>query len=439
MIAVTQARAAWFPRVHHLDLIISAGLALTTAALAWYLQQHLLFTNASLDTWFDSDSNYVIDQMTNRFSPQNNTASRHPLMAFLIFPLSWVLHQFGMEPAQAAMPTTAIISALFVVTMYWLLRLMGRPFGVALAFAGILAASAPGIILLGIHERIIVSAVTVIVFLIALKLHERAMIGAGWLTAAAALTLAATVTNFFVAIIALPLVLGWKRGLQGLVNAFAAVTVLALVGQAVFPHSTPFPATSEMRDPLNHTTLSGDPRMEMGGSITDRITVIALHSAAVPTPAVVQKPEGYHILSVQRVGMLGQQPIWYLAVAAWLGLLAAGSFVAFKEMRASALLTQQGLTAATRGDFHGAFPWVVVLALGAQIGLFMTYGQEVILFSAYYVPFMVVIAAMAWRPGPAGRIVFGAAMLLLGLLALNNGLMFANALEPAKALVQVSS
>jgi hypothetical protein len=137
--------------------------------------------------------------------------------------------------------------------------------------------------------------------------------------------------------------------------------------------------------------------------------------------------------------MLGQQPIWYLAVAAWLGLLAAGAFVAFKEMRASALLTQQGLTAATRGDFHGAFPWVVVLALGAQIGLFMTYGQEVILFSAYSVPFMVVIAAMAWRPGPAGRIVFGAAMLLLGLLALNNGLMFANALEPAKALVQVSS
>ena len=72
-------------------------------------------------------------------------------------------------------------------------------------------------------------------------------------------------------------------------------------------------------------------------------------------------------------------------------------------------------------------------ALG-QLCLFMVFGAEIVLFSPYYTPTMILIAAMAWQEKCGGWRIGALASLLLCLLAFNNWRVFGHALALAHSL-----
>jgi hypothetical protein len=218
-----------------LDIMVCALLAVASAIYVVLLQQMLAYTNFNLDIWFDSDSIFIINQETDRFSDHNNTNSRHPIFPLLTFPVGFVLHKLGLSPEMAALPILVFYSVLFVVTSYVILRLMDKPVGVALTFTGIFAVSTPGMFFLGLHERLVPAGLSILLLIAGVLAYQRRMISIGWVVAAAALTLGVTITNFAYAMVFLPLLLGFWRGLQGLTYAFASIAFLALPRRADLP------------------------------------------------------------------------------------------------------------------------------------------------------------------------------------------------------------
>lgn len=430
-------RSAHLPMVRA-DAIVCAALAVVTAVYVVLLQQMLAYTNFYLDIWFDSDSLFIVGQETDRWSKDNNTNSRHPIFSLVTFPIGYALTLLGLSPDMAVLPILVLYSTLFVVTAYVILRLMDRPVGVALVFTGILAVSTPGMFFLGLHERLIPAGFSILLLIAAFLAYQRKLASPVWLTVAAALTLGITVTNFAYALVALPLLLGLKKGVQGLANAFAAIAFISIFVPVLFPLSSFFLDVKSY--PYETTSFSGDaPRLERAGSPTDRASAILLHSIAMPTPEIEQKPyhEEVHYLSVQKVGVAGQQPIWYVALALWFALLGGGLYAAFLRMWNSRLLSPAGLGRAIREGAEDPLPWMLVISVLGQMALFMLYGAEAILFSSYFVPALIFIAAMAWKPGRPGRVILGLAILLLVVLAWNNGAVFLDAAAVGETLIPV--
>lgn len=418
------------------DIIVCAALAVATAIYVVVLQQMLAYTNAFLDIWFDSDSLFIVGQETDRWSRDNNTNSRHPLFSLVTFPIGYTLTLFGLSPEMAVLPILVLYSTLFVVTSYVILRLMDRPVGVALVFSGILAVSTPGMFFLGLHERLIPAGLSILLLIAAFLACQRKLVSPVWLTVAAALTLGITITNFAYAIVALPLLLGLRKGLQGLANAFAAVAFISIFVPLLFPMSSLFLDVKTY--PYETTSFSGDaPRLSKAGSPADRASAILLHSVAMPTPEVERKPYSTEVqyLSVQKVGIAGHQPTWYVALALWFVLLGTGLYAAFLRMRGSNLLSPAGLAQAIRKGAEDPLPWMLVISALGQMLLFMLYGAEAILFSAYFVPTLVFVAAMGWKPGRQGRIVLWLAIALLAVLAWNNATVFVDSAIKGATLI----
>lgn len=419
-----------------LDVIVCAALAVASAVYVVLLQQMLAYTNFNLDIWFDSDSIFIVNQETDRFSDHNNTNSRHPIFPLLTFPVGFVLHKLGLSPDMAVLPILVFYSVLFVVVSYVILRLMDKPVGVALTFTGILAVSTPGMFFLGLHERLVPAGLSVLLLIAGVLAYQRRMISIGWVVAAAALTLGVTITNFAYAMVFLPLLLGFWRGLQGLTYAFASIAFLSIFVPILFPASSPF---LDVRTyPYETTSFSGDVgRLQKAGSIGDKVSTLMLHSVAMPTPTIEQKPinKEIHYLSVQKVGVTGHQPTWYVSIVLWLGLLGAGLYAAFLRMKDSNLLSPSGIADAFRDGARDLLPWGLVISALGQMALFLMYGAEIILFSLYFVPVLVFIAAMAWKPGLYGRIILGTALLLLLVLGWNNGSVFLEATEVGQTLI----
>lgn len=417
------------------DIIICTVLAIASAIYAVVLQQMIAYTNTNLDIWFDSDSLFIVGQETDRFSRHNDTNSRHPIFALLTFPVGFTLNKLGLSPEMAVLPILVVTSTLFVVTSYLILRLMDKPVAVALVFTGILAVSTPGMFFLGLHERLVPAGLSVLLLIATFLAYQRRLLPVGWMFAAAALTLGMTITNFAYALVALPLLLGFWRGLQGLTYAFASIAFLSIFVPVLFPGSTAFLDVRTF--PYETTSFSGDERrLAKAGSTTDKLSTIFLHSVAMPEPDIEQKPtSAIRYLTVQKVGVSSNQFTWYVCSALWLGLLGAGFYAAFVRMKTSRLLTPTGISQAWRTGAEDPFPWMIVITALGQIALFMLFGAEIILFSLYFVPALIFISAMAWKPGRYGAIVLGVAVALLVVLAWNNGSVFIGAAETGRTLI----
>ena len=188
---------------------MTAGFALLAALLTAVLHSKLTFTNTYIDVWFDSDSAFVLDVMTNRWSLHNT--AHHPLFALLTFPAVFMLRLVGLTDTAAAFVVLLVVSTSVVVSMFVALRVLGRPRTVSTLFTGILLASTPSVLYLGVHERLMLGGLSILLCLIGLKLVERNRVPGGALVAAAAGTLGITVTNFVVGIASLWAAFGWRR------------------------------------------------------------------------------------------------------------------------------------------------------------------------------------------------------------------------------------
>ena len=418
MVANARSHAASFWTANRLDVSICALVAMASALLVCFLQSRLAFTNTHLDIWFDSDSVFIVDQMTDRFSPHNDTNSRHPIYVLLTYPIvNFQTRILRVDPDTAKLVALVIYSTLCVVAMYVALRLMDKPIGMSLVYTGIFAASTCGL-LLGLHERLILGGLTIIAFSVAFLLYERCTIGIGWLTLAASATLGLTITNFMVGGLGLLLARGWRNGIQACVNAVFIVMLLNAIVMVGFPKST---SLLDIRSwPFLTSAFSGHAeRLEKAGTLPQKAATFLLHSIAIPEPEIERKPEGSTVryLSMQKVGILGHRLTWYFAAVLWLVLLGWG----------------------VRNLIQGEGDRDLSLLLGlvgiGQFCLFMLYGSEIILFSPYFVPILLMIAAMSWRSGRSNLGAGTVAVLLFVVLLWHNSQAFMHTVEAAKSLI----
>lgn len=405
-------------RVKRQDLLVGAAIGLLTAVITWLLSTRLAFTITHLDVWFDSDSVFVFDQMTNRFSPHNDTNSRHPLFALLVFPPIFLLNKVvGVDRALAALVVLITVSTLSVTGMYAALRLVGRPVGVAVVFTGLFLSSTCGLLFLGIHERLMLGGLSIILCVIAYCLHQRRLLSTTWLTAAAALTLGITITNFLVGAAALLFALGFKKGIGAALKAVAVVVLLSIASRAVFPKAS---LILDIRAwPLQSIAFSKAEVQTRGGTVLDKASVFYLHSIVFPAPAIQVKPPPWsdkRFLSLQKGSLRRYSATGYAALALWI------------------LVLGMGLLYSLNRRSRQASDLFLITALLGQFGFFLVFGTETVLYSPYYVPLVLAVAsktrtddARDWRP-------LALSALLLLLLVWNNGQKLFDSIERAGLL-----
>jgi hypothetical protein len=394
------------------DVAICLAIAIIAGTVAWGLAWRLAFTIQNIDVWFDTDSLFIFEVMTDRWSPHHDRNNLHPIFPLVTYPMTFASTRWlGLDRQQAALAVVAVTAALWTGLMYATLRLMRRPIGVSVLFTAIGVMSTGGVLFLGLIERHVAGSVTILACVAAFVAYERRLISATWLVLAAAATLGVTITNFLVGAVALLLALGLKKGTQACVNAVFIVIALSTITPLVFPRSTPL---------LDLRWLPyGSTFMSLAGTLHQRNSAFWFHSMVVPEPRVETKPAPYeHVryLSVQRVGPTHHWPVGLAALSLWGILLALGAWKTYRRFPVEKI--------------------DVLLAIGVvgHYVLFLFFGSETILYAPTYVPLMLLMVSAVLRP-PGGRWMYVLTLVFLGLLAWNNIVRLQSSLALARSLL----
>ena len=384
----------------------------------WLLSLQLAFTAAHLDVWFESDSAYVLSQISDRLSEHNDTNSRHPLYPLITFGAAWTLDRtLGIERRATAEMLLLVGDAVFMACAYLALRLLGRPRPVALLFVGVIVVTTPGLLFLGIHERMIPGGISVLLVVIAAAAYRRGVASRRWLLGAAVSSLGITITNFMTGAALLVASAGIRRGLRMAAVAYGIVQVLSVVTLLMFPSSTLFsniytwPWMNSVRSYLPDVVYRA-------GTPVQKSTAFWAHAIVMPEPArqlkrIAEPPMSY--VSFQHVGLDRHGWRGFAALGLWLTCLAAGAI--------STIRVRDPVSMA------------LVAALAAQWGLFLLFGEETVLYAPYFVPLAALIASRAVAERWADFRVRAAAGVFFVLLAWNNLEMFFQARTLALALL----
>jgi hypothetical protein len=376
------------------DIYWCAAIAATTAIVTLLLSAMLSFTITHLDVWYDTDSLFIFDLITDRWSQQHNRNNLHPLFPWLTYPITIVQTKIlGVDKYYAALVVLILISSLWACLIYVAARLMSRPIAGSLIITAIALASTAGVLFLGIHERHIAGSASILLCIIAFLAYERRKISEHWLMLSAAGTLGITVTNFIVGVGALFLALGPKRGLQASINAFFIILLVSVAGQFLFPSSSLFFDLRYL--PYSSTFQS------VGGGILERSTAYWFHSVVMPEPTTALKPDNTRYLSLQLVSIANHKIAGYAALALWVILLGM---------------------AARRTYQVGPIEKVDILLAFSILGnyfLFLFFGSQTILYAPTYVPLMLLVVSRLFC-APSNRLSYATSVLFLSLLAWNN-------------------
>ncbi|MGE0866109.1 MAG: hypothetical protein AB7P34_19585 [Vicinamibacterales bacterium] len=400
------------------DVAITVLVGAAGAMLAWALSLMLVFTEGHLDVWFESDSVYILSQITDRLSEYNQSNGHHPLYPLIGFGTMWILGDWlGVADAVGTRLLLFTSSALFAASMFAALRLLNRPRPVALLFTAVLLLTSPGLLFLGIHERLIPGGLTVLLCVIAAAAWRRGLAPRWPVVAAAALALGITITNFMTATLLVAATTRIRQAARLLVLAFAIVQVLSLVTVLTFPRSTvfPYPGTWPWFSSI-WTDL--DDIEYRAGTMAQKSTAFWMHSVVMPDARVQTKLVAEPVMryvSFQHVPLAAHRWPGVAALAAWLVTLAAG------------------LVLAVRGG--EAIELALAAALGAQWCLFIVFGEETVLYAPYYVPLAMLLASKAAAAGWHDWRVRVAMVAWPLLLAWNNLTVFAQARATALGLL----
>jgi hypothetical protein len=376
---------------------VTIGLAAGMATwLAFRMLVPAIVHVSTFDYWFESDGPAILNQLSDRFTLDNERANRHPLFALAMYPVVYALGRVARQDTVTAVGLAyAGLAALWSALFFRLLRGVGLRQVDASIFTGLALAGASAVFWFPVPETVAPAALTLLLALGAVVGHENTG-RVSWVTCVlvSAATLAITVTNAVAGLLVCIVVLGAMRG----VTAFAGAVVLVAVGQFVerllFPHTAPFFL------PRGEIETSAYLLSPLAGTIGDRLAGFFLHSVIIPP--LQQGYAGY--LSVQQAGWSSAPARVLLGWSVWMVLLAAGL---------------KGLRRAGRGKLG-----VVLLGvLASQLAMALVFGLETFLYVLQSGPLLIVVAAFAcltpWR-----RWVLWSAAGLAVLAAMENGRRF---------------
>ena len=394
-------------------LVAVAGFALPVLMTAAFGRLHW----DRGDFWFDADVRRIAETMTIRDFPALHS-NIHPAFALFFNPLLALL--VPLSRVNRILLAISFVSAGWTVLVYAVLRTIGVRILDAALFAALALVSAASMFFTTVPETFPTGAFTmlIVVFVVAWEAHHKVSTAA--YIAAGAVSMGVTVTNGMVVVLA---ALGQhrRRAMAVVGGSIVAVILLSLAQHLVFPQSQfvldPRPPAGAKAFKESDWILSS----RSGGPVWVTNSVF-LSTIVMPELGTKTKPAtGEVIMSVQRSAPGTGSPAGAVAAGAWVALLALGVVTLVKFRPASK-----------------KFRFVVGLSLLGQFGLHLVYGQEIFPYSMHFLPFLVIVAALATL-GPWRRPALALAVVVVVGAAANNLLQIDRAHELFTHLVATTA
>ncbi len=362
-------------RLHWHDVLSVFTLA---AAVGFVVYQGTQFVNLVIfneqtpEVWFHGNTSRIFINMTARRS-SHDWSKAHTLSPLSIYSLIYVLKKAsGIDSLTAVRIVIAAVAFLWSGALFMILRLIGCQRFDAILFSA-LAATNVGMFWFVIPETYPNGSLSILLALCLVAAAQHRGLSPFWYVLVSALTLSSTITNWMVGIFATIVNHRWKQSLQIIVSAFCLVLLLIVV-QEVFIRGAALKALLNQREELNY----------------------------------IFKPESGDPLQVIKQGStLGLRSLWAIVVVvSWTALLGIGlwgsSVRQYLQLR---------------------------IFLGLTLfGLVCNLYEEISLYTLYFAPLLVVLAALSTltRARPLALVLAGILVLAAGI---NNSWQFSQATE----------
>jgi hypothetical protein len=387
--------------VRRTGLLIVIVLGLASATLVWRtagrFDPRFLREPDGNDAWFEADLPIVSDRVLHRWSDQSRN-SRHPLFPLLATLPANALKAAGVTEAVALRTLIAVIAALWTMTTWVLLLGLTRRWLDALVFTALAHASAASIFWLPVPDTYALGSITVMAPLALCAWDREGKLGATAYTAAAALSLSVTTTNWLTGIAAASSRKPLRQALQIVANSLTAVVLRWGIQRAIFPTAAFFIGEGAQTRFILPEGVAGIPAA---------LRAVVGHAMVMPAIAVVPEAKWGAIMSVQHSGLGSGGVSSAIGLAIWAGLLTAGLWVMLSTA--------------------GPMRLPLTLALAGHLLVYSLYGEETFLYAIHMLPILVATAAFATKTRfrPAALTL---AVALTALLVVHNGSALTHAL-----------
>jgi hypothetical protein len=362
----------------------------------------------AFDVWFDSDAPRVFDDMVSRFA-WNTKADVHPLFALLAYPLVYLLRSvLGFDVWVAVRLVIASVAGLWLAALFILLRSIGLRRNDALLFTLVGAVSASSMFWFVLPETVSFSSLTILLALIVVAVACKRSISPVWTVAVSVLTLSVTISNWLVGLLATAAMHTKTQAIKLTMFVICIALLLSSVQLLLFPRAVLFGDIRRILAEEPEFVLRSD-----SGTRAQSVKALLFHSMIMPEIKVFDPYWDWLKWKIMRVQLsdVGSGSIWGLAaVPVWCALMGLGLWALF-----------------TVKD-QGPMQLVLCGSILAQLGLHSFFGREPFLYSLYFGPLLIVLAAFGTLTRHR-RVSLGLATVLLILAATNNALQFHKALE----------
>jgi hypothetical protein len=361
---------------YHLVLMVSLSLLAGAVSLTLSGMMSKKVTDPkSLDLWFDADTHWVYDNMSNLNS--EHRTKRHPLFSIVTWPVVKVLSIVGIPKLLAVRIVLAIIAAIWIAAVYTIILLITGSLFNAFTFSMLSISSASFFFWASVPETWLLGSLTILLalLLVAAKDHIKHIQSASFLVSL--LTLGITISNWMAGIVATVSLNGLRKGMRITLSVFFIILILSVIQKMLFRTDGLFLkqgfALAYVHSPI--------------GELSDKSRAILWHSIIMPEISIrnVVHPDGavMKTMSVQRASAGSGTGVGILAVVIWNVLLALGIF-GFSSSRS-----------------YTIFRICFSLILLGQMLLYSVINTEVFVYAAHYSVLLIFLSSWAtatrWR------------------------------------------
>jgi len=375
---------------HEPDVAFKIGdylLAMLTALAALGLCLHgfsefspqIYDERRGFDVWFGADQPRIIMSMTDRGSLYHQRASVHPIFSLMMFPTVRLLMMFGLSVIQAGQVVVAACGMLCAALLFLSMRGLGLPRLAAFAFTAVFLSSAAYLHWFSVVETYAPAALSICLVLFALT-----CVGPGhrlaWCLVSVG-ALAVTVTNWMIALASMAFRLGLRRALQTAAASLLIVAVLAGGQKLIFPKAALFFLPGSVSAEYKFTSLSSWYENRLPWSPGRNLWSALTTTAIAPAPRLAfltAEPNARQFVTYQEASPRT------LPVAGLVGLLSWGMMLAI------------GLHGALSRRRLAPVALPVAVFLSVQFAMHSVYGTETFLYSAHFIPALVLLCAFSW-------------------------------------------
>lgn len=388
---------AWVQR-NSFDIAIASGAAAVMFAfifsLSMQLPQEMVDWQNNIWIWFNADIVRVSETLLDRDA--NNWRSQvHPLQPILTNPPVQILRILGLSDYNAVMVFGALTAGLWAAVFYSVFRGIGLARVDSLIFTALGAVSSCSVFIFTVPEIYCIGSISVLVVFAMLTVMKSYQLPPLVHAIISAVSFSITSTNWMAGILASFSTNQYRQAFRITFDALLIVTLVFAIQKIGFYRTEFFiPNIGLETEFVLH---------ELAGSPFDRIKsffLFDLFMPPIPPFSVAEYVQGKE-LSVQFLRLFSMSPAVLAMLLVWVVILLFG------------------LRTALTSNTNKTFVNVVCLFVLFQLAFHFVWGDEIFLYSANFLPALIIIASFGTFTQFRPLILIGALM-LVGMAGYNN-------------------